>query len=151
MKNFLLTIDKNIIVCAKRYYIPFARLALFVIFFWFGALKALGLSPASELVENLFSATFLSSWLAFDTFFLLFSFFEMAIGLLFLFPKLTRIAFIVLIAHMIMTAMPLIMLPTEVWTAPFAPTLEGQYIIKNMALIALALSMVASLKPLEQN
>lgn len=146
MKNLLLNIDEKVIDFAKQNFVTIARLAFFLIFFWFGLLKVLGLSPASELVENLFNTTFLSSLLPFATFYLLFAYFEMLIGLLFLFPKLTRLALLVFLAHLIMTSMPLVMLPQDVWTAPFAPTLEGQYIVKNIALFALALGMVTNLK-----
>lgn len=147
MKNFLLNLDEKLISFSKKHFNLVARLAFFLIFFWFGLLKALGLSPASELVENLFNATFLSSLLPFETFYILFAFFEMAIGLIFLFPKLTHLSVLVLLAHLTMTAMPLVMLPQEIWTAPFAPTLEGQYIIKNIALLALAIGIVANTKP----
>lgn len=150
MKNLLLNIDEKVIDFAKQNFVLIARLAFFLIFFWFGLLKALGLSPASELVENLFNATFLSSLLPFEAFYILFAYFEMVIGFMFLFPKLTRLAFVVFIAHLVMTTMPLAMLPREVWAAPFAPTLEGQYIVKNIALLALALGILASLRPTEQ-
>ncbi len=36
---------------------PMARFALFVVFFWFGWLKVIGLSPASGLVQHLFEQT----------------------------------------------------------------------------------------------
>lgn len=150
MKKFLLDLDERVINFARRYHVPVARFAFFVIFFWFGLLKVLDLSPASELVEDLFNATFLSSLLPFATFFVLFGYFEMVIGLLFVFPKLTRFAFVILLAHLAMTAMPLVMLPGDVWLAPFAPTLEGQYILKNVALIALALGIVANLTPIKK-
>lgn len=150
MKNFLLKLDKAVIDFSRRAYVPIARFAFFVIFFWFGFLKIVNLSPASDLVRNLFDATFLSAIIPFATFYILFGVFEMVIGLFFLFAKLDRVSFLLLLAHLAMTSMPLVLLPNEVWTATFAPTLEGQYIVKNIALLALALSLVARLKPLQE-
>jgi uncharacterized membrane protein YkgB len=46
-----------------------------------------------------------------------------------------------------MVFLPLILLPNMTWTGPFVPTLEGQYIIKNVVLLALALTIVAGTKP----
>jgi hypothetical protein len=43
--------------------------------------------------------------------------------------------------------MPLILLPEVTWSRPFVPTLEGQYILKNVVIIALAARMVARLHP----
>jgi len=126
-----------------RIHVPFARFAIFAIYFWFGLLKILGLSPAGPLVHSLFDQT-LGFILPFETFYLLFSGFEMLIGILFLFPHTTRLAFILLAAHMITTSGPLVLLPKMIWQAPFVPTLEGQYIIKNLALIATAISILVS-------
>ncbi len=35
--------------------------------------------------------------------------------------------------------MPLVLLPKVAWVHAFVPTLEGQYIIKNLAIIAVAI------------
>ena len=126
-----------------------ARLVLFVIFVWFGALKVIGTSPALGLVEELFSATFLSAF-DFPGFFVVFGLYEMIIGILFLSRRLERVAMALLIPHMIMTVMPLWILPDIAWQAPLTPTLEGQYIIKNLALVALAFFTAINLKPLKE-
>ena len=46
--------------------------------------------------------------------------------------------------HMFTTILPLFCM-SEVWEHTIVPTLEGQYIIKNIALIACAFSIFASL------
>ena len=119
---------------------PFARLSLFIVFFWFGILKVFELSPATPLVRRLFDETI--SFMPFDTFLILFGLFECAIGLLFLFPKMLKIAVSLLAVHMVTTAMPLFLLSDEIWTRAFVPTLEGQYIIKNLVIIATAIMIV---------
>jgi uncharacterized membrane protein YkgB len=42
--------------------------------------------------------------------------------------------------------MPLFLLPEITWGKMFVPTLEGQYIIKNVIIIALAAMVFADLK-----
>ena len=123
--------------------IKFARLAIFIIYFWFGLLKLIGESPASPMVKALFNQTIakILPALDFNQFMIAFAIFEMLIGILFLIPKFDKIAIFLLAIHMIMTALPLLLVPAMVWLKPFVPTLEGQYIIKNLAIIGLALSI----------
>ena len=51
---------------------------------------------------------------------------------------------------MITTAGPLVLLPSETWQSFFVPTLEGQYIIKNLVIIAAAIGIAAHLHPFGQ-
>jgi len=118
-----------------------ARASLFVIYFWFGALKVFHLSPADPLVQALLEKTM--PFVAFPVFVVVFGLFEMLIGVIFLVPALDRISVPVFFAHMFVAAMPLVLLPALVWQQFFVPTLEGQYIIKNMALITSALVIAA--------
>lgn len=139
-------IDVTLIHLARKYSEPAARIALFVVFFWFGILKVLGLSPASGLVADLLTHTL--PFMAPATFILLFGLFECIIGVLFLFKGTMRAVIPLLALHMITTFMPLVLLPTVSWTHPFVPTLEGQYIIKNLVIIAAAIGIAAHLHPL---
>lgn len=119
-----------------------ARIALFVIYAWFGALKVVGLSPASAMVEALLARTM--PFFPFDIFIVLFGLFEILIGLLFFFPRLHKLALALFAFHILTTTIPLILMPSYIWTDPFTPTLEGQYIIKNLALLACAVFIAAS-------
>ena len=141
--------DQKLISFFRRISVPFARFSLFVIFFWFGTLKLLGFSPATELVHTLFNST-LAWLLPFATFYTLFALFEMLIGILFLIRGTERIVMPLLLIHMITTALPLFILPTATFTQPFVPTMEGQYIIKNLALIAAAIGIASHLRPLKK-
>lgn len=115
------------------------RFALFVVFFWFGILKLLGVSPAGPLVLALLAKTL--PFIAPALFMKIFAVYEMAIGILFLFPRATKIAIILTIIHLIMTTAPLVLLPGLTWSGWFIPTLEGQYIIKNIMIVALITSL----------
>lgn len=118
--------------------IQFGRISLFIIYFWFGILKVIGISPAETLVQNLFSETF-GSLIDYKIFCLGFGLFECFIGAIWLFPKLTKYAFYLLIFHMVTTFLPVLILPDATWQTWFTPTLVGQYIIKNFALISLGM------------
>jgi len=128
---------------------PISRLSLFVIFFWFGILKVIGASPASPLVQALFERTI--SFMSFDVFIVLFGIFEMLIGVLFILKKYDRIAIPLLFLHMITTFMPLFLVPEATWSGFLIPTLEGQYIIKNLVIIATAINIATYLNFVNKN
>ena len=133
----------------KQISVLFSRIALFVIYFWFGFLKIIGLSPASAMVSELFGKTMahmpLVSSMSPGLFVILFGVFEVIIGILFIIPGKEKWAIIAFFVHIITTTLPLFFLKTSVWSHILVPTLEGQYIIKNLALIACVLSIWSSL------
>ncbi|MGA0333284.1 MAG: hypothetical protein ACO3NW_04950 [Kiritimatiellia bacterium] len=117
------------------------RAALGIIFIWFGALKPFGLSPAQELVANTVY------WVDPAWFIPLLGWWEVAIGLGLVFKPLIRAAIALLFLQMPGTFMPLVLLPEVCFTHfPLGLTLEGQYIIKNLVLIAAALVVGGSLR-----
>lgn len=135
--------EKNIQVFQKIN-LSLSRFAIFLVYFWFGVLKVFGLSPASPLVLALLSRTL--PFFPPTQFLILFGVFEMIIGLLFLWPKATKLALVLLGFHLITTILPLLMMPEFTWTRFFVPTMEGQYIIKNILIIALAINIASNLK-----
>ncbi len=139
-------IDRTLIHFFRKISIPLARISLFVIYFWFGILKVLGLSPASGLVYALHAQTI--PFIPFYAFYIAFALFECLIGILFLIKGAERIVMPLLLIHLFTTILPLIFLPGMVWQHWFVPTLEGQYIIKNLALIAAGIAIAAHLHPL---
>ncbi len=140
------TIDQSIIQFFRNISIPLARIGLFVVFFWFGLLKVIGLSPASGLVQRLFETSI--HFMSFHSFLILFGLFECLIGILFLIRGAERIVIPLLFIHMITTFGPLFLLPQETWSGFLVPTLEGQYIIKNLVLIAAGIGIAAHLHPM---
>jgi uncharacterized membrane protein YkgB len=115
------------------------RISLAIIFIWFGILKTVGMSPAEGLVlatvgwMPVFSA---GTWLV------IIGWWEVIIGVAFLFRKTIRIAIPLLAMQMVGTFLPLIILTEVTFQAghfPWAPTMEGQYIIKNLLIISAAL------------
>lgn len=144
----MLELDLRLIDFFRRTFIPVARFSIFLIFFWFGALKLAGVSPAGPLAETLIAKTVGLQY--FDALFYVLAFMECVIGILFLFPKATRIVVPLLLIHMLIVCSPLILVPQYTWQRFGVPTLEGQYIIKNAVVIAVAIGIAASTKPLKR-
>lgn len=147
MKNILKIADEEIIWFFRKISIPVSRFGLFVVFFWFGFLKIIGQSPASGLVQDLFNRTM--PIMDFNTFIVLFGAFECVIGIMFAIRGLERVVMPLLFFHMMTTFMPLVFLPSETWSGFLIPTLEGQYIIKNLVIIATAVGIAAHLDPIK--
>lgn len=143
------TLDLRIIAWLKRTYLPVARVAIFVIYFYFGFLKLIGESPATPLAQAFVDKT--GGGAHFHELFMVLAALECLIGILFLFPKATRVVIPLLLIHMIIVCAPLLFVPNLVFVKPFVPTLEGQYIIKNIAIIALALGVAAQTAPLAKS
>lgn len=140
--------DIELIHLFKKTSVPIARVGIFIVFFWFGMLKVIGLSPASPLVQNLFEHTI--PIMPFGTFMMIFGLFECFIGLLFLVRGAERVVIPLLFIHMITTVLPLFLLPAVTWSGFLTPTLEGQYIIKNIAIIAAAIVIAAHVHPVKR-
>ena len=132
-------IDRWLSLRMARWGIVLLKVTLGIVFIWFGLLKPLGLSPAEPLVlatvawMPLFGA---QTWLA------VIGWWEVLIGVTFLIPRTLRIAIALLFLQMVGAFMPLVILSEVTFQSghvPFAPTMEGQYIIKNLVIIAAAL------------
>lgn len=112
------------------------RSALGLVFIWFGALKVAGLSPAEGMAFALVSkVTSHPSWA--HPLYLALAWMEVLIGVLFFWKKALRYAVKLLFLHMPLTFMPLLFLPQMTFVSfPLVPSMEGQYIIKNLVFIA---------------
>jgi uncharacterized membrane protein YphA (DoxX/SURF4 family) len=140
-------IDSRITGWMADHGITLLRLSLGVIFLWFGLLKFFpGVSPADELatrtistlsfglVQPEVSRSALALW-------------ECAIGIGLITGMFLRVTLLLLFAQMLGTITPLILFPAETWKVfPLVPTLEGQYIIKNMVLVSAGLVIGATVR-----
>ena len=145
LKNLISTYDAWIAGTMHRYGFILLRISLAIVFIWFGMLKPLGLSPAASLVAQT------AFWFDPDWFIPVLGYWEVLIGLLMLFRRTVRVAILLLFLQMPGTFMPIFVLPEVVFTqAPFGLTLEGQYIIKNITLIAAAIAVGGTVKLKDQ-
>lgn len=126
---------------ADQWFSIAGRIALFVIYFWFGILKLLGMSPAFSLANELVNHTIGPAY--FSLSYNSLAVFECVIGIMWLVPRLTNLVFILMMIHMGIVWSPLFLLGGAAWMHVGVPTFEGQYIIKNLALMALAIGIVA--------
>jgi uncharacterized membrane protein YphA (DoxX/SURF4 family) len=130
-----------------RFGISLLRLSLGVVFLWFGAMKFFpNLSPAQDLATRTLytlsgglvpasvSLPLLAGW-------------ECLIGLGLLIGRGLRGILLLLYVQMLGTLTPIVLFPDEVFTRiPYAPTLEGQYIIKNLVLISAGIVVGATVR-----
>jgi uncharacterized membrane protein YphA (DoxX/SURF4 family) len=113
------------------------RLSLGGVFFWFGLLKFFSdLSPAEELAKRTLE-TLTLGLLSPHVCLTLLACWEIAIGLGLLLGVFPSVTLLLLLLHMLGTFTPLVLFPNEMFTQiPYAPTLEAQYILKNLVLIS---------------
>ncbi len=147
VKTWVIRTDVQITNWMARYGVLLLRMSLGVVFFWFGALKFFpGLSPAQDLaartisvltfglVPPVISVPVLAVW-------------ECVIGLGLISGMFMRGTLLLLFLQMLGTITPLFLFPAEVFMRfPYAPTLEGQYIIKNLVLVSAGLVIGATVR-----
>lgn len=140
-------VDIHLTNWMASYGILFLRIGLGIVFFWFGFIKFFpGLSPAESLatqtIETLtfglvtpqISLPLLAVW-------------ESLIGLGLIFGVFMRATLLLLFVQMLGTITPIFLFPQAVFEVfPIAPTLEGQYIIKNVVLISAGLVLGATVR-----
>lgn len=140
-------VDVGVTNWMARFGILLMRVSLGIVFFWFGVLKFFpGLSPAQDLATRTtdiltfgllpphLSILVLATW-------------ECLIGIGLIFGLFTRATLLLLFLQMLGTMAPIFFFPQEIFTRiPYAPTLEGQYIIKNIVLISAGLIIGATVR-----
>jgi len=139
--------DTRVTRWMARYGIIFLRISMGIVFLWFGALKFFpGLSPAADLATRTIERlTF--GLIAPDVSILILAAWECLIGLGLISGYFMRATLLLLFLQMIGTISPLFLFPQEVFNVfPYAPTLEGQYIIKNLVLISAGLVIGATVR-----
>ncbi len=130
-------IDALVIAWMARNGYLLLRISIGIIFFWFGILKFFpNYSPAQDLAIktikiisfNLISDSVIINGLAL---------WEVLIGIGLITGKYLKATLMLLFLQMAGTFTPIFFFPEEVFThIPYALTLEGQYIIKNLVLIS---------------
>jgi len=116
------------------------RLSLGVVFIWFGILKFFpGLSPAETIAGETIHILF-AGMVPVAAALKILAVWEVLLGIGFMAGRYIRLVTVFFLLHMAGAMSPLVILPAMTFSrVPWAPTLEGQYIIKNLVLIAAAL------------
>jgi uncharacterized membrane protein YphA (DoxX/SURF4 family) len=140
-------VEQRIVAWMAANGVAFLRVSLGIVFLWFGALKFVpGLSPAEHLASATMARLTLGLLDAKAALFLLATW-ETAVGLALVLGVHLRIALRLLLVQMAGTLAPLVLFPSVTFVRfPFAPTMEGQYILKNLVLISAAIVIGATLR-----
>lgn len=125
MKNFLIKIKPEYLIV----------ISLAIVYIWFGALKVLGISPVEQLVSEL------SNLVGADKFALL-GLVEVILGIGILIPRLRFIFAILIILHLIGVSIFSMFFPGLMFSPETILTLEGQFVVKNLTMIAAAYYLV---------
>ncbi|MGE3962374.1 MAG: hypothetical protein AB7F65_11905 [Dehalococcoidia bacterium] len=119
------------------------RLALALVYLWFGALK---LRPAASAAEELAGRTvqrLTGGHVGVQSGARAIGILECVIGVLLLNRAMSRPAVALIPLHLLGASSPLVVFPRRCFRRPWIPTLEGQYILKNAVLAAAAFELVA--------
>jgi putative oxidoreductase len=127
-----------------RYSVDALRISLGLVFLVFGVLKFFpGLSPAQELAGRtveLLTFGIVPDQLAV----LMVAALETTIGLLLVTGRWLRLGIALLLVAMVGILSPLVLLPDELFRGRiYAPTLEGQYVLKDVVLLSAAFVIAA--------
>lgn len=123
----------------NRVSVVFLRVSIGIIYLWFGGLKFFhGYSPAEDLAINTISKiTF--GLVPQQASIILLATWECAVGILLIAGKWLKPALMFLFLHMACTFTPLLFFPGQSFAhPPYAFTLVGQYIMKNIIIICAA-------------
>lgn len=142
-------IDSKLIRFSSRFAVGAAQIGLAIIFFWFGILKLVGMSPVNDLIAELSLA--LAPNLETSAVIIGIGVLEVLIALTIIDRELLRLAILFLVFHLVLVSLPLFVLPELTWNGFLAPTLIGQYIIKNILVVTAGMVVLADLKHLKEH
>ena len=128
-------VDEAVSGFMERYGVTVLRVAVAIVFIWFGALKVIDRSPVEGLVKD--TIFFLPE----DTFFVVIGVWEIAIGVGLLVPVLLRLTLALFWLQMAGTFLSLIVVPDRAFQDgnPLLLDVTGEFIVKNLVLIAAGL------------
>lgn len=139
--------DKPITTWMANNAIKFLRISLGIIFFWFGFLKFFQGVSSAEMIATKTISVLTFGLIEPSVSLIILAVWETLIGLGLLFNKFLREILFLLFLQMIGTITPLFFFPAETFKIfPIVPTLEGQYIIKNLILISAGLAIGATVR-----
>ena len=136
-------IDRALVGWLRRTSVPLMRIVLGVVFVWFGWLKVIDYTPATELIAGtvyLFDP---------DLFVRFLGGVEILIGLGFLLNRAMRLVLLAFTGLMVGTMLTFVMLPEVMFEGynPLLITVEGGYVAKNVVLLVAGMVVASQLQP----
>lgn len=146
MSTAIRRIDEAMIPFLRRWSVPALRFSLAVVFIWFGLLKILGVSPVDELVSAMVY------WVDPDWFIPALGVVEVLVGIGLALGKAIRLVLLVLVAQMVGTFLVFVLVPEIAFLDGniFKLTTEGEFVLKNLVLLAAAMVVGSALQPGEE-
>jgi uncharacterized membrane protein YphA (DoxX/SURF4 family) len=147
LRKLVATIDIRLTNWMAQNGVRLLRISLGIVFFWFGVLKFFpSLSPAEDLAARTIAILTFGLMPA-SVSVLILAAWECLIGLGLIFGVFMRATLFLLWLQMLGTITPIFFFPHEVFAhIPYAPTLEGQYIIKNIVLVSAGIVIGATVR-----
>jgi uncharacterized membrane protein YkgB len=145
IQNLISNLDAFLVALLHRWSITALRVALGLVFLWFGALKILGVSPVEKLIHQSYP------FLPLHQFMGILGIWEMLVGMGLFLRRGLRCTLILMWFHLTGTFLAVCLAPREFFSRgiPFFLTVDGEFVIKNMILIAAGLVIAGyELKPL---
>lgn len=136
-----------VITALHRWSIPVLRIALGLVFFWFGALKVLGMSPITPMLRATYPLLALPNVTA------LLGVWELLIGIGLVFKVALRHTFWLMSLHLSGTFLAFFLAPSVFFLHgnPLVLTVNGEFVIKNLVLLTAGLVIVGNqTSPLSQ-
>lgn len=132
---FVSYLDELLLNALQRWSITALRLALGLVFIWFGALKSLGVSPVTALIQETFT------FFPIHPFVLILGGWEVLIGIGIILKRALRCVLILLGIHLAGTFVALLLNPRHFFVHgfPLFLTADGEFVMKNLVLIAAGL------------
>lgn len=143
VRQWFVRLDERIIATLRRIAVPVLRISLGAVFLWFGALKIAGASP----VEGLVATTV--PWVDPDLLVPGLGVVEAAVGVGLLVGRLVRIVLLVLVLQLVGILFLLVIRPDAMFQSgnPLLLTEEGEFVVKNVVLLAAGFVVGANLWP----
>lgn len=128
-------LDAAVTDALDRYGVTALRIAVALVFIWFGALKVIDRSPVADLVADTVY------WLPSEAFVRFLGVWEIVVGLGLLIPVALRLTLLLFWAQMAGTFLVLIVHPDLSFQSsnPLLLTVTGEFVVKNLVLITAGL------------
>lgn len=135
MNNNFNKLDRIFIIRMRRWGIPILRIALGIVFLWFGLLKVFDVTPVGAIIAGTYSFSPQREFL------LVLGIWESLIGIGLIFKLFLRATLALLWIQMLGTIVAPLLSPGmffQNWN-PLLLTIEGEFVVKNLVLIAAGL------------
>lgn len=137
----LRTFDQWLIALFLRYAHWAHRISLGILFIWFGLLKPFGHKTTTSILAHSVY------WGDPDTVVLALGWWEVAIGICLIIRPLVRVAILLLVMRLPGVILAFVIQPEVCFFSfPFAPTPEGQYLIKDLVIFIATLAIAGGLR-----